>query len=154
MALAVISIGLYQRSWISPTSVRKLAAPPRISQLALALWRLCHPGVTRVGDAVFDPPFDVDPSVAEMLAGPEADRALSSAPPRVEGLDWDVEEVGEFVCGEETVVVVHGRIMRVDPVNRVLFRCHSRQSPPEGVAGGEVVLTFADVVPDLQLEGF
>jgi hypothetical protein len=75
-------------------------------------------------DAVFDPQFDIDPSVADVLAGPEADGAFSSVAPCVEGLDWDVEEVGEFFCGEETVVVVHGWIMRVDPVIRVSFRCH------------------------------
>ena len=107
--------------------------------------------MTRARDAVFDPAFDVDPSVAEMLAGPEADGAFSSVSPCVEGLDWDVEEVGEFFCGEETVVVgVHGRIMRVDPVSRVSLR----SSLLSGVAGREVVLAFADVVPDLQLEGF
>jgi len=75
--------------------------------------------VTRACDAVLDPHLDVDPSVAEMLAGPETNGAFSSAAPRIEGLDRDVEEVGEFVCGEETVVVVHGRMMRVDPVSRV-----------------------------------
>ena len=72
-----------------------------------------------MGDTVLDPQFDVDPSVAEMLAGPEPNGAFSSAAPRIEGLDWHVEEVGKFVCGEETVVVVHGRMMRVDPVSRV-----------------------------------
>jgi hypothetical protein len=91
-----------------------------------------------VGDAVFDPHLYVDPSVAEMLAGPEADGAFSSVPPGVEGLDWDVEEVGEFFCGEKTVVaVVHGRIMRVDPVSRVSFRCHCRCSLLSRVAGSE-----------------
>ena len=80
---------------------------------------MCHPGVTRVGDTVLDPHLDVDPSVADMSADSEADGAFSSVAPCVEGLDWDVEEVGEFVCGEETVVVVHGRMMRVDPVSRV-----------------------------------
>ena len=84
-----------------------------------------------------------------------------SAPvaPCVEGLDWDVEEVGEFVCGEETgFVVVHGRIMRVDPLTRVSAtlsaECHFdvlffRVSP-----AGRWRLAFADVVSDLQLEGF
>jgi hypothetical protein len=110
--------------------------------------------VTRVGDTVLDPHLDIDPAVAEMLPGPEADRAFSAVPPRVEGLDWDVEEVGEFFCGEETVVAVHGRIMRVDPVSRVSFRCHFRCSLLSVVVGGEVVLAFADVVSDLQLEGF
>ncbi len=85
----------------------------------MALWRLCHPGVTRVGDTVLDPHFDVDPSVADVSADSEPDGAFSSVAPCVEGLDWDVEEVGEFFCGEETVVVVQGRIMRVDPVTRV-----------------------------------
>ena len=75
-------------------------------------------------DAVFDPPFDVDPSVADVSAGSEADGALSSVPPRVEGLDWDVEEVGEFFCGEKPVVAVHGRIMRDNPLIRVSFRRH------------------------------
>jgi len=104
-----------------------------------------------VGDTVLDPQFDVDPAVAEMLAGPEADGAFSAVAPCVEGLDWDVEEVGEFVCGEKpVVVVVHGRIMRVDPVSRVSFRC----SLLSGGAGRGVVLAFADVVSDLQLEGF
>ncbi len=108
-----------------------------------------------MGDTVLNPHLDVDPSVTEMLAGPEADRSSSSVAPCVEGLDWDVEEVGEFFCGEETVVVgVHGRIMRVNPLSRVLFRCHCRCSLLSAVAGGEGALTFADVVPDLQLEGF
>ena len=94
--------------------------------------------MTRVGDAVFDPAFDVGPAVAEMLAGPEAGGAFSSVAPCVEGRDWDVEEVGEFFCGEETVVVViHGRIMRVDPFSRVSFRCHFRCSLPLGVASSE-----------------
>jgi hypothetical protein len=107
-----------------------------------------------VGDAVFDPHLYVDPSVAEMLAGPETNGSLCPVAPCVEGLDWDVEEVGEFFCGEETVVAVHGRIMRVDPVSRVSFRCHFRCSLLSVVVGGEVVLAFADVVSDLQLEGF
>jgi hypothetical protein len=107
-----------------------------------------------VCDAVFDPVFDVGPSVADVLADPEADGSLSSVAPCVEGLDWDVEQVGEFVCGKEAVVVVvHGRIMQVNPVIRVSFRCHFRRCLFSGVAGGEVVLTFADVVSDLQLEG-
>jgi hypothetical protein len=111
--------------------------------------------VTRAGDAVFDPAFDVGPAVADVSAGPEADGTFSAVAPCVEGLDWDVEEVGEFVCGEKTVVVVvHGRIMRVDPVGRVSFRCHFRCSLLSVVAGGEAVLAFADVVSDLQLEGF
>ena len=72
-----------------------------------------------MGDTVFDPHLDVDPAVANVPADPEADGALSSVAPCVQGCDWDVEEVGEFFCGEETVVVVHGRIMRVDPFSRV-----------------------------------
>ena len=121
----------------------------------MPLRRLCHPGVTRAGDAVFDPHLNVDPAVADVSADSEADGSFSSVAPCVEGLDWDVEEVGEFVCGEEKVVpVVHGRIMRVDPVIRVSFQCHFRCSPLSDVAGGEVVLAFADVVSDLQLEGF
>lgn len=79
-------------------------------------------------DTISDPALDVGPAVADVSADSEADGAFSSVAPCVEGLDWDVEEVGEFACGEETVVVVHGRIMWVDPVIRVLFRCHFRCS--------------------------
>ena len=104
----------------------------------MALWRLCHPGVTRACDAVFDPHFDVDPAVADVSADPEADRSLAPVPPCVQGLDWDVEETGEFRCGEETfVVVAHGPIMRVDPVIRVLFRCQFRCSWLSRIAGSE-----------------
>ena len=86
----------------------------------MPLRRLCHPGVTRVGDTVLDPRLDVDPPVTDVSADSEPDGSFSSVAPCVEGLDWDVEEVGEFVCGEEkVVVVVHGRIMRVDPLTRV-----------------------------------
>ena len=73
-----------------------------------------------MGDTVFDPHLDIDPAVANVPADPEADGSFSSVAPCVEGLDWDVEEVGEFFCGEKpVVVVVHGRMMRVDPVSRV-----------------------------------
>ena len=106
-----------------------------------------------MGDAVFDPRLDVDPSVADVSAGTEADGSFSAVPPCVERLDWDVEEVGEFFCGEETVEFVHGPIIRVDPFSRVSFRCHSRCSLLPGVAGGEVAFAFTDVVSDLQLEG-
>ncbi len=106
-----------------------------------------------MGDAVFDPQLDIGPSVAECSAGPEADGSFSPVAPCVQGLDWNVEKVGEFFCGEETVEFVHGRIMRVDPFSRVSFRCHSRCSLLSVIAGGEVVLAFTDVVSDLQLEG-
>ena len=73
-----------------------------------------------MGDTVLNPHLDVDPAVTDMPTDPETNRSPSSVAPCVEGLDWDVEEIGEFVCGEETVVVVvHGRMMRVDPVSRV-----------------------------------
>ena len=73
-----------------------------------------------------------------MSADAEADGSLSPVPPRVQGLDRDVEEVGEFFCGEEPVVaVVHGWIMRVDPFSRVLFRCHFRRSLFSDVASSE-----------------
>ena len=73
-----------------------------------------------MGDTVLDPHLDVDPAVADVSADSEPDGAFSSVAPCVEGLDWDVEEVGELVCGEKpVVVVVHGRIMRIDPVTRV-----------------------------------
>ena len=107
---------------------------------------------------LFDPALDVAASVAEMLAGPEADRPFSSASPREQGPDWDVEEVGEFGCVRSGRCRCSwsddvGRPCQQtvsNPLSRVSFRC----SLLLVVAGGEVVLVFADAVSDLQLEGF
>jgi len=92
-------------------------------------------------DAIADPPFDVRPSIADVLANREADRTLAPVAPCVQRLDWNVEVIGQFHGGQEAVVLIHGLSLRSDPFERMSLCCPHRRSSWRGWA---VLLVFRD----------
>ena len=78
-------------------------------------------------DAISDPPFDIGPSVADVLADPKADGTLSSVPPRIQRLDRNVEENGEVLGRKQAVVVVHIRDRELGPFRRDVISLPSRR---------------------------
>jgi hypothetical protein len=85
--------------------------------------------------------------------------------PGVEGWEGDFEVVGELLCGEERVEVVHSPTLGWDPVISVLFECqepfHSDSisvvSPAQGVFLEMLEIGASRVVFDGwggELEGF
>ena len=78
----------------------------------------------RLGDSdtISDPPLDIDPSVSDVFADPEADGTLSAVPPCVQRLDRNVQELGEVLGREETIGFIHDPIVREDPVSPMLSR--------------------------------
>ena len=58
-------------------------------------------------DPIADPSLDVRPSVPHVRAHAEPNRTVPSGPPRVDGLDRNLEEHREIVGGEEPFGVCH-----------------------------------------------
>jgi hypothetical protein len=49
-----------------------------------------------VGDALGDPGLDIVPTEADVFANPESFGSGVAVPPRVDGLHWDLEIVGQL----------------------------------------------------------
>jgi hypothetical protein len=49
-----------------------------------------------VGDALGNPGLDIVPAEADVFADPEALRSGAAVSPRVDGLHWDLEIVGQL----------------------------------------------------------
>ena len=80
----------------------------------------------RYRNALSDPLLDVAPAVANMLADAETRRSFALVPPRVQGLDRDIEIHGEFPDREQLVVLIHGSILELHPWRRIVFRLAAR----------------------------
>ena len=72
-------------------------------------------------DPIADPSLDIRPSVPHVLAHAEPNRAFSSGPPRVDGLDRDVEEHREIIGGEEAFGVCHVGNRACEPCREIVI---------------------------------
>ncbi len=92
--------------------------------------KTCRTGIDRsageIVELVFDPLCDVGPPVADVSAYSESWWSLSSVSPLVEGGYRDSEIVGEFLDGEEPVVVFHALDHRSAPSQLTLVHPPSR----------------------------
>lgn len=82
-----------------------------------------------------DPPSDVASSVAEVPTDTEARWTVASVSPGVDGGNWDVEELGEVLGGEQLFKIVHRPIVRDNPFTSLSIRY--QQAPISAVSPGQ-----------------